>query len=271
MHYFKQLLSALLLVLSVQSVSAQDSAYAIPGNDTQVYVDPMVNDEAGGIDASEEPAPAEAGLPVNWIVLALGGLVIAVVASVITYAVTASSRKQSPVATAPAPEMKVSEEQPATETSDASLNQLQNELNQQAQELVKLRQTCKEQEQKLQVQAQFDAAYFSAVFRKLVTPLHEAMEQGSKKDLLEQMFKMSIHFTSLTRYKIAKRQPYDEANIHYMLNQRAGLPDSAVEITADTPADKIPAHMRPVLELLKENNSSGLDESVIAGCIIRKL
>ncbi len=60
------------------------------------------------------------------------------------------------------------------------------------------------------------------------------------------------HFSSLTRYKIAKKQPYDETNIHYLLNRQKGVNDAPVtEINADTPIDKIPKNIKTITDMLK--------------------
>jgi hypothetical protein len=122
----------------------------------------------------------------------------------------------------------------------------------------------------LDIHKEFDQKYYTEAFRKLVSPMSDVLEKGSRKEIIESLLKIMSHYSSLTRYKIEKKQPYDEANMQYLMNQRTKN-DVAIEIDANTPIDKIPKNIKPLIDLLQEQSSHGLDESIIAGYKIKNL
>ncbi|MFT4062216.1 MAG: hypothetical protein QM642_07660 [Edaphocola sp.] len=232
------------------------------------------NGEAGGISVADVSTTADDKNDNSWLLPLAGGIVIgaAVASWLILYgsrtkkqeAINTTVDKKQDAATAPAKATgtktaaelkKIKQEYKSLETQSVSLRQQLNELTTQNANY----------EKSLAVYRDFDALYFGEAFRKLVAPATEAIERGNTQLLLEQMLKITGHFGSLTRYKISKRQAYDEANIHLLMNQKVQTPAGVTEITADTAPDKIPSNIKALLELLKANGSKGLDDTIIAG------
>ena len=117
----------------------------------------------------------------------------------------------------------------------------------------------------------FDKSYFNEAFHKLVAPMSTAIDGGAQTQIIETMMKMAAHFASLTRYKISKKQNYDEANIRYMLDQKPAGDIQAGEISATTPLDKTPKNIKVLVDILKQYKSSGLGEAIISGYKIKNL
>lgn len=254
-----------------QTTTGQDSTPAT--QDT-----PSVQDgEAGGIPAEDADTPPPGSSPVSWMWLgigALGGAVIAVIALK-----AGGGKKHAPVVAAlPSVADATTADATATEASSgktkttaAEVRKMKQDIKQLSQEVQSLKDANQQLEQHLTIYRTFDSSYFGEAFRKLTVPMNEAMENGSRKDMVENLVKIMVHFTSLTRYKIAKKQPYDEANIHYLLNQKTGSEGAAIEINAATPVDKIPKNIKAITDLLREQGSRGLDDAIIAGYKIKNL
>jgi hypothetical protein len=226
------------------------------------------NGEAGGITADEAKANTEG---VNWLYLALGGVLIAVISAVITRSLS----KQKKEFNVPVTEEPVTEyEEPKskdTKSNAAETKKLRAEVKSLSTQLQALQSANAALERNLEIHNNFDNSYFTEAFRKLIAPMNESLEKGSEKEIIENLVKIMGHYSSLTRYKISKKQPYDEANIHYLLGQKVSNDNLAVDITGDTAVDKIPKHIKPVLDMLKQHGSRGLDDSIIAGYKIKNL
>lgn len=268
----KNIILLLIIALIPLGVLAQaDSQGNLPDSIT-ANDDTLDNGEAGGIVATENVSDKSNALKDNWIYLALGAVVIAIASSVVTRALTANKTK--------IPEQKIQEE-PAestveTKTKDIKANPTElKKLKAEAKALVaqvqELQANNANLDRNLEIYRNFDSGYFNEAFRKLVAPMNEAMEKGSEKEILENLLKISGHFSSLTRYKISKKQPYDEANIHYLLNQKTSNENITVDITGSTPIDKIPKNIKTIIDMLKQQDSKGLDDSIIAGYKIKNL
>lgn len=216
--------------------------------------------EAGGISGAQMDTPDEKQ-GIAWLPVLLGFAAGALVAGIIAGLV--SGKKKAAAAVRPVAEP----ETPAT-TAATSRPQQDQKLKSQINTLLKEKESLQQQ---LESYRSFDNEYYEEAFRKLVAPMHEAMERGSHREIEENLMKIMGHYSSLTRYKIAKKQPYDEANIQYLITRKAMGEGLATEINKDTPVDKIPKHIKPLLDLLKEQGSAGLDESIIAGYRIRNL
>lgn len=268
----KNIILLLMIALIPLGVMAQaDSQGNVPdsiaANDTLPD-----NGEAGGIVATENASDNSNALKDNWVYLALGAIVIAIVSSVITKTLMANKTK--------APEQKIQEE-PAESTVEpktkdtkgnaAELKKLKAEAKALMTQVQELQTNNANLDRNLEIYRNFDSGYFNEAFRKLIAPMNEAMEKGSEREILENMLKITGHFSSLTRYKISKKQPYDEANIHYLLNQKTGNENIAVDINGSTPIDKIPKNIKTIIDMLKQQESKGLDDSIIAGYKIKNL
>lgn len=268
----KNIILLLMIALIPLGVLAQaDSQGNVPDSATANDTIPD-NGEAGGIVATENVSGKSNGLKDNWIYLALGAVVIAIASSVVTRALMANKIKT--------PEQKIQEEPAAstveTKTKDtkanpAELKKLKGEVKTLMGQVQELQTSNANLDRNLEIYRNFDSGYFNEAFRKLVAPMNEAMEKGSEKEILENLLKMAGHFSSLTRYKISKKQPYDEANIHYLLNQKTSNENIAVDINGSTPIDKIPKNIKTIIDMLKQQDSKGLDDSIIAGYKIKNL
>jgi hypothetical protein len=225
--------------------------------------------EAGGINAAEADSDNDKTKSADntWIYALLGGLVAG---GIVTALAMKLSGKKAVTAT---PEPR---EEPVAETAKgaakpAEVRKLKQDLKNLEAQLASLQANNAALEKNLDIYRNFDSSYFGEAFRKLIVPVNEALETGSRKDIMEHLLKIMSHFSSLTRYKIAKKQPYDETNIHYLLNQKGANEAAVTEINADTPIDKIPKPIKTIADMLKEQGSKGLDDSIIAGYKIKNL
>ncbi len=228
--------------------------------------------EAGGVN--ETPATDEGGnlWKDNWMTLLLAALGIALVSALLTRMLVKSKKAPEAAPVADPEPVAVAGTGKEPKGNATELKKVKQELTAVQAELEQLQVSHAELEKKLNVNRSFDSSYFNEAFRKLVVPMHEALESGSRKDTLESVLKMAMHFSSLTRYKIAKKQAFDEANIYYLLNQKApGAEVVVTEIDRSTPEDKIPKNIRTVTDLLHEQGSAGLDDTILSGYRIKNL
>lgn len=253
-------------IVGFAQVETQDSTL----DTTSQINDVPDNGEAGGVN--ETPADQEAPNPLSsyWLYLAIGAVVIAVISSVATKALTAKKNQQPVILEEPVAEKnEVKTKEP--KASVAELKKLKQEIKEYQSQLQQLKAAYTDAEQKMEIYRNFDSSYFNEAFRKLVVPMSNALEAGSRKEMTEYLLKIMMHFSSLTRYKIAKKQPFDEANIHYLLNQKGAGDATFTEINGSTPIDKIPKNIQTLITMLKEHNSEGLDDAIIAGYKIKNL
>ncbi|RYZ51321.1 MAG: hypothetical protein EOP49_11990 [Sphingobacteriales bacterium] len=264
----KNIILCLMLAFASTSSWAQaDTQGNVP--DSTAKKEETINDsgEDGGV-SPEKAQPDSGGY--DWMFLALGAIALVVVTAVATRALTKGKKEPVPVIDEEPEEVVAEPKAKDSKASAAELRKLKAELKVLNNQVQELQNTNASLDRNLEIYRNFDSGYFSEAFRKLVMPLNEAMEKGSEREVLENMVKIMGHFSSLTRYKISKKQPYDEANIHYMLNQKTSN-DVAVDITGDTPLDKTPKNIKTILDLLKQQQSRGLDDSIIAGYKIKNL
>jgi hypothetical protein len=266
----RNIILILMIAMAPIGAFAQTASQANVPDSLAVKEDTAENDEAGGIVANE--IKQDSSLKDNWLYLALGAIVIAVVSAAITRALTKNktAAKEEIVAqqTVIEPDEPKGKE---PKTSAAETKKLKAEIKSLMAQLQELQSSNATLDRNLEVYRNFDQSYFSEAFRKLIAPMNEALEKGSEKEILENLLKIMGHFSSLTRYKISKKQPYDETNIHYLLNQKTSNENVAVDINGGTPIDKIPKNIKTVMDMLKQLNSQGLDESIIAGYRIKNL
>lgn len=264
----KQILFIILLGLVSTGVPAQTS---VPKDSPSVQDTPVQDGEAGGISAADADTAEQPSSSPNWLLLALSAVGGAVVAVVVLKMAAPAKKQETITATAPTEEIPAEAAEKAPKISAAELKKIKQELKVLSQQVENLKADNMQLEQNLSIYRNFDSSYFGEAFRKLTMPMNEALEKGSRKEIIENLLKIMSHFTSLTRYKISKKQPYDEANIHYLLNQKGGGDGQAIEINGTTPIDKIPKNIKTITDLLKEQDSKGLDEAIIAGYKIKNL
>jgi len=231
--------------------------------------------EAGGVDASDITSPGAEGQGSGLTKLMWLGFAtcIAVGFGVGVYIGKSGQKKEQPEAPGASKlfiDEKVEVETDTKNPSPAAIRKLKEEIKTLKTSIEAARQEAAAYKKNLDVYAEFDQKYYGEAFRKLLSPANDAMEKGSRKELLEQLLKIMSHFGSITRYKISKKQPYDEANIQYLMNQKIKT-DAATEIDRNTPVDKIPKHIKVLVDLLAEQSSGGLDESIISGYKIKNL
>jgi hypothetical protein len=254
------------------NTAAQTGATAEPDSLSLISDTVPDTNEAGGINAAE--ADADSDKPdegnKNWLYAMLGGLAAGVIA---TAAIVKLTGKK--VAAAPGPVTEAIAEETdkgsAGRTTAAEAKKLKQEIKGLSAQVASLQAANESLEKNLSIYRNFDSSYFGEAFRKLIVPMNEALESGSQKEIAEHLFRIMAHFSSLSRYKIAKKQPYDETNIHYLLNQKGTNEATATEINADTPVDKTPKNIKAITDMLKAHGSQGLDDSIIAGYKIKNL
>jgi hypothetical protein len=228
--------------------------------------------EAGGIDATQVAQDNKETVADSPWVGMLAGAAVAIGAFVLGRYVSSRKKKTGPVQEQPETEISTEESAKASSKtfSAADIKKLKDEIKQLKLKLTESQNETQAYKTNLDVYTDFDQKYYNEAFRKLVSPMNDAMERGSRKEIIENMLKITSHFNSLTRYKISKKQPYDEANMQYLMNQKMRN-DVAVEIDKNTPVDKIPKNIKTLVDLLSEQSSAGLDDSIIAGYKIKNL
>jgi hypothetical protein len=272
MFSMKNIILLLMIALAPFGVMAQaDSQGNIQDNITADSGAVADSGEAGGIVATENGSGKPNALKDNWIYLALGAVLIAILSSAATRALMANKTKTPEQAIREEPaESAIETKAKDTKTNTAELKKVKAELKAFMAQVQELQANNANLERNLEIYRNFDSGYFNEAFRKLIAPMNEALEKGSEKEILENLLKIMGHFSSLTRYKISKKQPYDEANIHYLLNQKSNE-NIAVDINGDTPIDKIPKNIKTIIDMLKQQDSKGLDDSIVAGYKIKNL
>lgn len=115
-----------------------------------------------------------------------------------------------------------------------------------------------------------DNLYYNAIFEQLILPLQTALDNGDEAAVVKYAHLAMVHFSSITRVKIRKKQKYDDANIQ-LITGNASLTQEFPQIDAQTPIDKIPANLRILMNILQKNGVTGLDETVIKGYKLKQL
>lgn len=226
--------------------------------------------EAGGINAAEADSDKPGSSDGTWLYSLIGGLLIGAIGAVVVLKLFSPKKTivPQPVEELPTPETEKGKE---PRINAAEVKKLKQEIKNLTAQVAALEGDRNTLEKNLGIYRNFDSTYFGEAFRKLIVPMNEALENGSRKEIMEHLLKIMSHFSSLTRYKIAKKQPYDETNIHYLLGQKGTNEAVATEINADTPIDKIPKNIKTIIDLLQEQGSKGLDDSIITGYKIKNL
>lgn len=228
--------------------------------------------EAGGIDANEINN-GDKDSTSNILIILISGAIGAALGLIIAFSV--KRKNPEPVKEDIADsklfiDERVEKGTGSPKVTAAEVKKLKDEIKSLKLNLAEAKDETTAYKKNLDIYTDFDQKYYNEAFRKLVSPMNDAMEKGSRKDIMENLLKIMSHFSSLTRYKIAKKQPYDEPNMQYLMNQRMKN-DVAVEIDKTTPVDKIPKNIKTLLDLLSEQSSTGLDDSIISGYKIKNL
>lgn len=137
-------------------------------------------------------------------------------------------------------------------------------LQQLRQELAEAKEKNRVITEKTQALISGDELYYNQVFQKIVLPLQEAINQGNSAEMTRQLHIAATHLSSITRTKIRKKLNYDDANIQ-LITGNPTFTNEFPAIDAQTPIDKIPANIRNLIQVLKQNGVSGLDDSIVQG------
>ncbi len=255
---------------------AQKPVHADSAANNNLQIDTTIADhgEAGGIDATQiatDTTDKDSNVFMQW----LPGVAIGLIVGLVVGLVIKKSKKPNQIEETKSDSKLFIDEsvtpQGATKTlSAADIKKLKEEIKSLKLQLDEAKGQTQAYKTNLDVYTDFDQKYYNEAFRKLVSPMNDAMEKGSRKEILESLLKIMSQFSSLTRYKIAKKQPYDEANMQYLMNQRMKN-DVAIDIDANTPIDKIPKNIKTLIDMLSEQSSKGLDDSIISGYKIKNL
>ena len=115
-----------------------------------------------------------------------------------------------------------------------------------------------------------DNSYYTAVFDQIILPLQTALNDGNEKDVVKYTNLAMVHFSSITRVKIRKKQNYDEANIQ-LITGNSSQTSSYPTIDNTTPIDKIPANLRVLIDILKKSGVNDLDDTIIKGYKLKNI
>lgn len=115
-----------------------------------------------------------------------------------------------------------------------------------------------------------DELYYNQVFNKIILPLQAAIDAGNEAEIVRQLNIAAAHFSSITRTKIRKKLKYDDANIQLVTGNPSFTNEFSL-IEANTPIDKIPTNVRTLLQLLRKNGVSGLDDTIVQGYKLKQI
>lgn len=115
-----------------------------------------------------------------------------------------------------------------------------------------------------------DAKYYGSVFERIILPLQTALDNGDEAETIKYLNLCMVHFSSITRLKMRKKQNYDDANIQLIMGN-ASLTQEFPAIDATTPIDKIPANLRVLIQILQKSGVTGLGDTIIKGYKLKNL
>lgn len=230
--------------------------------DQKLLVQPAVDGNGDTIPVEEGAQPAtevskEEGN--NWLIALFAGIG-ALIVGIIIGRVTKPKLKEPTFQPEPVKENNIESVQPVN-------NKLVEQLKQ---ELAATKEKSNLITEKTQKLIDGDNAYYSAVFEKLILPLQTALDNGNEAEVAKYAHLAMVHFSSITRVKIRKKQNYDDANIQ-LITGNTSLTQGFPVIDHQTPIDKIPANIRVLINLLQKNGVSGLDDTIIKGYKLKDL
>lgn len=274
-YNMKRIIFILILGLAPWLGFAQHPAPVNTNNTIDSFQNDTINDhgEAGGIDPNEivsNNSETPSSVPV-WVWFGLGlSLIAGFLGGMYLNKGKDKKKEEEETSSKIFIDERVEMKSGSKEISPADVKKLKEEIKSLRTKVEEAKNEAAAYKKNIDIYVDFDQKYFNEAFRKLVSPMNDAMEKGSRKEIIENLLKMMSHYSSLTRYKISKKQPYDEANMQYLMNQKIKN-DVAIEIDRNTPIDKIPKNIKTLTDLLSEQSSNGLDESIISGYKIKNI
>ncbi len=110
---------------------------------------------------------------------------------------------------------------------------------------------------------------FDAVQAKLVTPYMDALNQNNISKVMESALKGMAHLTSIARDAQNLKQAYDQTNLQFLIN---GNTDSSSKIIdAHTNKDEIPKNVQNIIELMRKNNITQIENTSFLGYTIKQI
>lgn len=137
--------------------------------------------------------------------------------------------------------------------------------------LTKTKKELAEIKTSLQQQLAFDQQYFKQSFNTIIVPLENALEARDLKAITPLLLKAMAHYTAVTRFKLEKKQSFDLANMQILMGNMTYQKSDFPRIDKNTSPDDIPNKLKALIELLKNAQADGVDESIVAGYKIEKL
>lgn len=214
--------------------------------------------EEGAQPATEIPQDEATGN--NWLIALFAGIGALIVGIIIGRATKPVKIKEPAFQPEPVRESNIESVQPVN-------NKLVEQLKQ---ELAATREKSNLITEKTQKLIDGDNTYYTSVFEKIILPLQTALDNGNETEVAKYAHLAMVHFSSITRVKIRKKQNYDDANIQ-LITGNASLTQGFPVIDHQTPIDKIPANLRVLIHLLQKNGVKGLDDTIIKGYKLKDL
>jgi len=123
----------------------------------------------------------------------------------------------------------------------------------------------------LQQQLDFDQQYFKQSFNTIIVPLENALEARDLKALTPLLIKAMAHYTAVTRFKLEKKQSFDLANMQILMGNTTYQKSDFPRIDKNSSPDDIPNKLKALIELLKNAEANGVEESIVAGYKLENL
>lgn len=120
--------------------------------------------------------------------------------------------------------------------------------------------------QQINAAQKFRKTYFQQALKQLVTPYNEAIEKGNNAEAMKLLIQMAAHYSSMTKHELELKQDYDAANINALMKQmEAANLDKFPIINASTPLDRLPHHIKVLMDIMRSNQVSTLQDTIVYG------
>lgn len=123
----------------------------------------------------------------------------------------------------------------------------------------------------LQKRIAFDEQYFGNSFDTIIKPLEKALEAKNEKAILPLLIQAMSQYSALTRFKLEKKQSFDQANMEILVGTKTYAKSDFPKIDKNTSPDNIPNKLKTLIDLLQKAEATGVDNTVVSGYKIQDL